>query len=57
VHLRFFLCRAPAGVDAEPREGQAVRWALPSELERYAFPPANAELLEALRCRFGVPNA
>lgn len=48
VVLRFFRCRLvsgePAGLD-----GQELVWATPGELDNYAFPPADLELVHRLR--------
>lgn len=48
VTLHPFLCRALAA-DALPLAGSEVRWALPTALDEYEFPPANAPLLARLR--------
>lgn len=48
VTLHFFRCRL-AGGRLTPQEGQAVAWVAPNELDRYAFPPADASLLTHLR--------
>ncbi|MBI4610427.1 MAG: 8-oxo-dGTP diphosphatase MutT [Candidatus Rokubacteria bacterium] len=48
VVLHFFRCRLASGQLA-PREGQAMAWAAPDELERYPFPPADASLVARLR--------
>jgi len=48
VTLHPFLCRARAA-DALPLASREVRWALPSALDSYSFPPANAPLLARLR--------
>jgi len=47
VHLRFFLCRLTAG---EPRAlgCAAVRWVARSELAGFAFPAADAGLIQRL---------
>ena len=47
VVLSFFRCHREAGV-IEPREGQQMCWVPPSDLRRYAFPPADAALLDRL---------
>ena len=41
------------GYSGEPhgREGQPLRWVLPSELADYAFPEANQPIIEALSLR------
>ena len=50
VHLRFFRCTL-AAPSAEPRAigCQAVAWVTPETLGNYAFPAADARLLEMLR--------
>ena len=48
VVLHFFRCRL-AGGEITPREGQAMAWVEPAELERYPFPPADASLVARLR--------
>jgi len=48
VVLHFFRCRL-AGGEIAPREGQAMAWVEPDELERYPFPPADASLVDRLR--------
>ena len=48
VVLHFFRCRL-AGGQITPREGQAMAWVEPRELERYPFPPADASLITRLR--------
>lgn len=48
VVLHFFRCRL-AGGQITPREGQAMAWVAPDELERYPFPPADASLVARLR--------
>lgn len=48
VILHFFRCRL-AGGEIAPREGQAMAWVTPGELERYPFPPADASLIARLR--------
>jgi hypothetical protein len=48
VRLHFYLCRWRQG---EPRTlgCQAFAWVRPDELRRYAFPAADARLLQLLR--------
>ncbi len=48
VTLYPFLCRAGSG-DARPLGSQEIAWVLPSALDKYPFPEANAPLLERLR--------
>jgi len=48
VHLKFFVCRLPAG-EPKPLGCAAVRWVARSELKDYAFPAADARLLEKLQ--------
>ena len=48
VILHFFRCRLAVG-RVTPREGQAMAWVKPEELERYPFPPADASLIARLR--------
>jgi len=48
VHLKFFICRLQGG-KPEPRGSAALQWASKSELEQYAFPAADARLLDKLR--------
>ncbi|MBI3827347.1 MAG: (deoxy)nucleoside triphosphate pyrophosphohydrolase [Candidatus Rokubacteria bacterium] len=48
IVLHFYRCRLVAGA-IEPREGQAMDWVAPGELQRYQFPPADAALVARLR--------
>jgi mutator protein MutT len=48
VVLHFFRCRL-AGGEITPREGQAMAWVKPDELERYSFPPADSAIIACLR--------
>lgn len=48
VRLHFFRCRLAAG-EPRPLGCQALAWVTAEELDRYAFPPADARLLELLR--------
>lgn len=48
VEIRFFRCRRLAG-DARPLEVAAVAWVRPADLAAYAFPPADAEVVEWLK--------
>jgi mutator protein MutT len=47
VVLHFYRCRLEAGA-ITPTEAQAMAWAGPQELRRFAFPPADAALIERL---------
>lgn len=47
VHLRFFLCRLRRG-DPKPVECAAVAWVERERLRDFAFPEADAELLQRL---------
>jgi mutator protein MutT len=53
VHLRFFQCKLMAG---EPRAlgCQALAWVTREELRRYAFPAADAQLLQLLEANLGL---
>jgi hypothetical protein len=46
MRLSFYRC----SLTGEPRalEGQELAWALPEELRRYDFPPADAVLIARL---------
>ena len=50
--LRFVvhLCDWVSG-EPQPLASQQVRWVFPDDLENYAFPSANARIIEALLCR------
>ena len=48
VVLHFFHCKL-AGGRVAPQEGQTITWVMPQELDRYAFPPADAALIARLR--------
>ena len=48
VHLQFHLCSLPSG-EPQPLGCAAVRWVKRAELADYAFPAADARLLEKLR--------
>jgi mutator protein MutT len=50
VVLHFYRCRLEAGSIA-PMEAQAMAWAGPDELGGFAFPPADAALVERLAAR------
>jgi 8-oxo-dGTP diphosphatase len=49
VELHFFECELTA--TPHPRIGQEMRWVPRSELDALEFPPADAELIAALRTR------
>ncbi len=48
VHLRFFRCRLLEG-EPRPLGCPALRWISRDELQDYAFPAADARVLEKLR--------
>ena len=48
VHLRFYRCRWTAH-EPQPLGCSAFKWVTAGELEDYAFPAADARLLEKLR--------
>lgn len=48
ITLHAFHCRYTGG-RAEPRTSQAVRWVTLDELDEYAFPKANKQIIAALR--------
>ena len=48
VHLKFFRCRLISG-EPRPIECAALRWVDKAELARFAFPAADAQLLEKLK--------
>lgn len=50
VHLRFYRCALRHG-EPKPVGCQAVAWVTRAELDRYAFPAADACLLAALKAR------
>ena len=47
VTLHPFLCQAQTG-DARPLGSNAIRWVLPTDLDKYQFPEANTPLLARL---------
>lgn len=50
VHLQFFRCTlAPSSPEPQPHACHALAWVTRAELPRYAFPAADARLLERLR--------
>ena len=51
VALEFFLVRDWLG-EADGREGQALRWVRPEELDAAELLPADAPVIAALRKRF-----
>lgn len=48
VHLKFFRCRLLSG-EPQPLECAALAWVTQPELSQYAFPAADAHLLERLQ--------
>ncbi|HKP13458.1 MAG TPA: A/G-specific adenine glycosylase [Blastocatellia bacterium] len=48
ITLHAFHCRYTGG-RAEPRTSQAIRWVRLNELDDYAFPKANKQIIAALR--------
>ena len=48
VRLKFFICRLVRG-EPQPLGCGAVKWVKKSELAEYAFPAADARLLDKLR--------
>jgi mutator protein MutT len=48
VHLRFFQCRWAAG-EPKPLGCPDFKWIRPAEMSDYAFPAADARLLDRLR--------
>lgn len=52
VALHPFLCRAKTA-DAKPIESRRVAWVTPAGLLKYAFPDANAPLIERLLAKAG----
>ncbi|MBI5774717.1 MAG: 8-oxo-dGTP diphosphatase MutT [Verrucomicrobia bacterium] len=54
VHLQFFLCTLAAGSpEPQPHGCHALAWITRDELERHAFPAADARLLQRLRDHAG----
>jgi mutator protein MutT len=47
VHLKFFVCALTAG-EPRPLDCAAVRWISRDELKQFAFPAADAQLLQRL---------
>jgi 8-oxo-dGTP diphosphatase len=54
VRLTFYQCT----VEGEPRplEGQEMAWVAPADLGRYAFPPADAQVLRRLEGSAPAPD-
>jgi mutator protein MutT len=48
VHLKFFVCRLPAG-EPQPIGCDALKWVARLELADYEFPAADARLLNELQ--------
>jgi mutator protein MutT len=48
VHLKFFRCTLPHG-EPQPLDCAAVKWITLAELDAYAFPAADAQLLAQLK--------
>ena len=46
--MTVYACRKRHGTP-QPREGQALKWVLPTELGRYPMPPADLPLVGLLR--------
>ena len=46
--MPLYLCRVWEGV-VTPREGQALKWLRPGDMERYPMPPADVPLVAMLR--------
>ena len=46
--MPLYACRKWAGI-ARPREGQALAWVRPRELDSYRMPPADLPLIAILR--------
>ena len=46
--MPVFVCRKWVGMP-QSREGQALRWVMPTELSRYPMPPADLPLVGLLR--------
>jgi 8-oxo-dGTP diphosphatase len=47
IVLLFYAARIVGG-DPRPREGQAIAWVPPTELDRYPMPPADSALIRQL---------
>ncbi len=48
VHLKFFICKILSG-EPQPLDCAAVKWVGQNELMQFAFPAADAQLLERLK--------
>jgi 8-oxo-dGTP diphosphatase len=48
VELHFFRCMIEQG-EAMPVGCEEIRWVLPEEMQRFAFPPADHVIIEALQ--------
>jgi 8-oxo-dGTP diphosphatase len=46
--MPLFVCRRWEGIVA-PREGQAIKWVRPRDLNAYKMPPADLPLIPMLR--------
>lgn len=46
--MPLYLCRVWEGI-AEPREGQALKWLRPRDMDRVSMPPADIPLVAMLR--------
>jgi A/G-specific adenine glycosylase len=58
VRLHAYLCELePPGQEVTVRSAVEGRWALPDELDRFAFPSANRRLVEMLRKKGGAQAA
>jgi len=49
VELHFFHCAIEEG-EAAPIDCEEIRWVCPDELADFEFPPADRDIIEALRC-------
>ena len=52
VHLHFYTCRAPGGQQARAKAAEECRWIAAADLDNYAFPEANQELIQLLKQDF-----
>ena len=52
VELHFFHCAIVKG-SASPKEGQKMKWVLPSEISGYRFPPPDQKVLEYIAAYHG----
>ncbi len=53
VRLKFFICQLLSG-EPQPLDCAAIKWVGKSELDDYAFPAADAQLLQKLKVRSGL---